>query len=74
VLRLATLFVGNDSGLGHLAAAVATPTCTVFGPGNPQRYHPWHPQGRWLQGPGGRLAVLSPDTVADCCRALLTER
>lgn len=32
VLSLAAVFVGNDSGPGHLAAAVGTPTVTLFGP------------------------------------------
>jgi heptosyltransferase-2 len=32
VLRRARIFIGNDSGPGHLAAAVGTPVVTVFGP------------------------------------------
>lgn len=32
VLRLAGVAVGNDSGPGHLAAAVGTPVVTIFGP------------------------------------------
>lgn len=32
VLRLARVAVGNDSGPGHLAAAVGTPVVTIFGP------------------------------------------
>ena len=71
LLQQARLFVGNDSGLGHLAAAVSIPTLTVFGPGEPRRYHPWHPQGRWLQSPTGSLEDLPPDEVAHCVRELL---
>jgi len=55
VLALAQVFVGNDSGLGHLAAAAGTPTVTVFGPGDPRRYHPWHPLARWVQSPTDRI-------------------
>lgn len=40
-LRRCRLFVGNDSGLGHIAAAVGTPVVTVFGPGRPEVYRPW---------------------------------
>jgi heptosyltransferase II len=36
----AKLFVGNDSGVSHLASAVGTPTVTIFGPTNPNRYRP----------------------------------
>jgi len=35
------LFVGNDSGLMHLAAAAGAPTLGLFGPGTPQLYAPW---------------------------------
>ncbi|UCC55459.1 MAG: glycosyltransferase family 9 protein [Gammaproteobacteria bacterium] len=64
LLQHTRLFVGNDSGPGHLAAAAGIPTLTLFGPGDPQRYHPWNPQGRWLQSTTGRMVDLSPDAVA----------
>lgn len=37
----ARLFVGNDSGLMHLAAAMATPTLGLFGPSRESLYAPW---------------------------------
>lgn len=43
-------FVGNDSGLGHLASAVETPTISLFGVGFPERYHPWQKGAEWLLG------------------------
>jgi heptosyltransferase-3 len=64
VLEQTALFIGNDSGLGHLAAACDTPTFTVFGPGDPYRYHPWHPQARWLQSDSGDIADVSVAAVA----------
>lgn len=39
----ATLFVGNDSGLMHVAAATGTPTLGLFGPSTERRYGPWGP-------------------------------
>jgi heptosyltransferase-2/heptosyltransferase-3 len=36
----AALYIGNDSGLSHLAAAVGTPTVTIFGPTDPIFYRP----------------------------------
>lgn len=35
ILKRATLFVGVDSGLMHLAAAMATPCVAIFGPSDP---------------------------------------
>lgn len=65
VLAQAQLLVGNDSGIGHIAAAVNTPTVTVFGPGDPARYHPWHPQARWIQSDTGRVENVRVVTVAE---------
>ena len=39
-LSRATLFVGNDSGLMHLAAAAGAPTLGLFGPTNAAEYAP----------------------------------
>jgi ADP-heptose:LPS heptosyltransferase len=41
VLRRAALFVGNDTGLMHIAAAVGTPTLGLFGPSPAAQYAPW---------------------------------
>jgi ADP-heptose:LPS heptosyltransferase len=43
VLAQADLFVGHDSGLSHLAAALGVPTVAIFGPTDPAR---WAPLGR----------------------------
>jgi ADP-heptose:LPS heptosyltransferase len=40
VLHRASLFVGNDSGLMHLAAATGTPTVGLFGPSKAEEYAP----------------------------------
>ncbi len=40
----AALYIGNDSGLSHLAAAVGTPTVTIFGPTDPTFYRPLGPR------------------------------
>ena len=37
----ATLFVGNDSGVAHIAAAVVTPQVVVFGSSNVAHWRPW---------------------------------
>ncbi len=40
-LKRADLFIGNDSGLMHLAAAAGVPTIGLFGPTDDRRYRPW---------------------------------
>ncbi|HWB48448.1 MAG TPA: glycosyltransferase family 9 protein [Stellaceae bacterium] len=40
-LRRCRLFIGNDTGIMHLAAAAGTPTLGLFGPSPPQQYAPW---------------------------------
>ena len=69
VLSRARAFVGNDSGLGHIAAAVRTPTLTLFGPGEPRRYHPWGVRAVWLAQPEGEIERLA---VAEVSTALAT--
>lgn len=42
-------FVGNDSGLMHLAAAAGTPTLGLFGPSRPEHYAPWGPSTAFVR-------------------------
>lgn len=37
----ADLFVGNDSGIAHIAAAVETPSVVIFGSSNIHHWRPW---------------------------------
>lgn len=43
-LQGAALYVGNDTGLKHLCAALNISTITFFGPELPQEWHPYDPQ------------------------------
>ena len=36
------LFVGNDSGIAHIASAVGTPSAVVFGSSNIAHWRPWN--------------------------------
>lgn len=44
LLELSDLYIGNDSGLMHLAAAAGAPTLGLFGPSAEWRYRPWGPR------------------------------
>lgn len=41
VLKRCSFYIGNDSGLMHMAAAMGVPTLGLFGPSWPHMYHPW---------------------------------
>lgn len=43
-LERASLYIGNDSGLMHLAAASNIPTLGLFGPSPVEQYAPWGPK------------------------------
>jgi ADP-heptose:LPS heptosyltransferase len=46
----AGVFIGNDSGPGHLAAFCGVPTFTLFGPQLPEWFAPLHPESVVLEG------------------------
>ncbi len=50
-LKHARIFIGNDSGLMHLAAAAGTPTIGLFGPSDERLYAPWGKNTRVVRGP-----------------------
>lgn len=57
VLARAQLYIGSDSGLAHLAAAVGTPAVTIFAPADPDRVCPF----------GYRDLVVKPDKSCSPC-------
>jgi heptosyltransferase-2 len=66
ILADAALFLGNDSGLAHLAGAAGTPSVVVFGPTDPEATRPWDgPRG---DGKLVRLALARRRTLCAPCR------
>jgi heptosyltransferase-3 len=51
LIRGARLYLGNDSGPMHLAAAVGTATVAVWGSSDSRRWHPWSEDHRVVQNP-----------------------
>ncbi|HYD29847.1 MAG TPA: glycosyltransferase family 9 protein [Azospirillaceae bacterium] len=49
-LTRCALFIGNDSGLMHIAAAVGVPTLGLFGPSRSDRYGPWGAHAAFVEG------------------------
>ncbi|MEI6556966.1 MAG: glycosyltransferase family 9 protein [Rhodospirillaceae bacterium] len=71
-LARCALFIGNDSGLMHIAAAVGTPTLGLFGPSRPEHYRPWGRHCAWIRTPLSFEALLSaPDYDPDTTGTLM---
>ena len=51
-LDAAGVFIGNDSGPGHLAASCGRPTFTLFGPQLHEWFAPLHPASEVVEGRG----------------------
>lgn len=69
-LQRCALYVGNDSGLMHLAAAAGTPTLGLFGPTPSAEYAPAGPAAAYVRG-GPEMADLSVDQTFRSAEALL---
>ena len=63
LLARCRLFVGHDSGISHLAAAVGAPCLLLFGPTDPAVWAPANPQVRVLTAPHGELARIEVEAV-----------
>jgi heptosyltransferase-2 len=57
------IFIGNDSGPGHLAASAGLPTFTLFGPQLHEWFAPMHPAAEVFEG---RACPYKP--CSDYCR------
>ncbi len=71
-LARCALFVGNDSGLMHLAAAAGTPTLGLFGPSPVLEYGPTGPRTATVvaPGPAGHAPILGVTVEAAVSAAL----
>ena len=72
--EMSSFFIGNDSGLGHIASAVSVPSLTLFGIGEPQRYHPWGAQATWLQGDNNNINSITVNAVVQAVKTGLSGR
>jgi ADP-heptose:LPS heptosyltransferase len=66
----AALFIGNDSGPAHVAAAFGIPVVVLFGPSDPLTWAPWRTEARVLTSRGGidQIAVEEIVTAAQALR------
>lgn len=71
VLSRAALFVGNDSGLMHVAAASGAPTLGLFGPTDATEYAPWGARASAITGSSKTMDSLSVDAALAAALRLL---
>lgn len=74
LLSRAALVIANDTGPGHMAAALGTAVISVLGPTTADRWAPWGPQVTVLQKPplaDGTVAWPTPEDGLAAARARL---
>jgi len=72
LLQQSKVFVGSDSGLGHVAAAVDTPTLSFFSVDKPERCLPWGPFSHWIMGQDGDARKISVEESEANIRRMLS--
>jgi Glycosyltransferase family 9 (heptosyltransferase) len=73
VLAEASVFVGNDSGITHLAAAFGAPTLALFGPTDPLNWAPVGERVQALRAARGELQQLDTHVVVEAASRLRCE-
>jgi heptosyltransferase III len=69
LLASAHIFLGNDSGPAHIAAAFAVPSVVLFGTSDPAIWGPWRTASQVLRDPGG-IAAIPTSRVLDAVSRL----
>jgi heptosyltransferase-2 len=63
VLERCVQFIGHDSGISHIAAAVGTPCLLLFGPTDPNVWAPQNENVRVIRSPTGQMKDLELSAV-----------
>jgi heptosyltransferase III len=66
-----SIFIGHDSGISHLAAAVGANCILLFGPTDPDIWAPKNENVRVLRPPSGKLSDLETRSVEEALAGLL---
>jgi ADP-heptose:LPS heptosyltransferase len=64
LLSGAQIFVGNDSGPAHAAAAFRVPVVALFGASDPVTWAPWQTEGQVLTASGGIGNIPVEDVIS----------
>jgi heptosyltransferase III len=72
LLQYCRAYVGNDSGITHLAALAGVPTLALFGPTSPDYWAPVGRRVRVLVSPSGHMADITREAAWDALNGLLS--
>lgn len=64
IIAGAQLFIGNDSGPAHIAAAFGVPVVVLFGPSDPVNWAPWRTESQVLTSPEAIDGISVGDVIA----------
>lgn len=70
VLSTTSLFIGNDSGIAHLSAALGRPTVALFGPTNPETWAPRGPRVSIIRAVDRRMESIPVSDVWEKVRSM----
>ena len=73
LLAGAALFVGNDSGPAHMAAAFGLPVVVLFGSSDPDIWCPWRTESSVLTNPAGIHSIATAEVVQAVETVLATQ-
>jgi ADP-heptose:LPS heptosyltransferase len=68
LLRGASLFIGNDSGPAHMAAAFGLPVIVLFGSSDSRVWHPWRTPSHVLSSPTGIASIATAEVLEAASR------
>ncbi len=64
LLSKATVFIGNDSGPAHMAAAFGVPSVVLFSTSDPAIWGPWHTESEIVVAPDGMNKIPVSRVIA----------
>ena len=73
LIEKSCLYIGPDSGLGHIASAVKVPTVSLFGPVSPERFRPWGDMAICIRGENNDARNISVQEISSAVRSLANE-
>ena len=71
LIQRSGLFIGNDSGLGHIASSVGVKTYTLFGNGQPYRYRPWGKNAQWYQDKNFEIKEIKVSSIVSKIKSFM---